>query len=53
MKFMAFVVVKENVLLEVVPLLHLDYRLYIQSVSDISVLPLMKEEEGNSMYKNL
>lgn len=50
---MAFVVVKENVLFEAEPLLHLDYRLYIQSISDISVLPLMKKEEGNSTFKGL
>lgn len=50
---MVFVVVKEKVLFEVSPLLHLDYRLYIQSIYDISALPLMKKEEGNSTFKEL
>lgn len=51
LKCMALLVVKEHVIFEVTPLLHLDYRLYIQSVSDISALPLMKKE-GKSPFKD-
>lgn len=51
--FIAFLVVKENVLFEIAPLLCLEYRLYMQSISYISALPLMKKEEGNSTFKEL